>query len=349
MIRLTAVIEYDEGRRQAIAYESEESIVSIGRDEGVNFRIPLATVSRQHARITRIDGLYFIEDLGSAHGTLVNGRKLNPQERSKLADGDMVELTKAVITCNIEAPELAVDESEMTQAIAFRAVEGLLGKLDDASKELPFFRVLTAEDEGRKFELEPALSEWHLGRSKACQFVLSNPNVSRKHAVIHRDWRGFTIEDAGSRTGILVNGAEVSGAHRLADRDEVTLGPVKLLFMDPDQELVSALKDVPGFSLDEGPSRVDLPVVGDGDGEPLVSEDGADEVVGVDLPTDEEPAPDDEAAQQDVEAEDSAWASAIDPSLLEAESGRKKVDTLVLLGVTALLGVVILLVFAFLT
>ena len=90
-------------------------------------------------------------------------------------------------------------------------------------------------------------------------------------------------------------------------------------------------------------------MVGDGDGEPLVSEDGADEVVGVDLPTDEEPAPDDEAAQQDVEAEDSAWASAIDPSLLEAESGRKKVDTLVLLGVTALLGVVILLVFAFLT
>ena len=349
MIRLTAVIEYDEGRRQAIAYESEESIVSIGRDEGVNFRIPLATVSRQHARITRIDGLYFIEDLGSAHGTLVNGRKLNPQERSKLADVDMVELTKAVIPCNIEAPELAVDESEMTQAIAFRAVEGLLGKLDDASKELPFFRVLTAEDEGRKFELEPALSEWHLGRSKACQFVLSNPNVSRKHAVIHRDWRGFTIEDAGSRTGILVNGAEVSGAHRLADRDEVTLGPVKLLFMDPDQELVSALKDVPGFSLDEGPSRVDLPVVGDGNGEPLVSEDGADEVVGVDLPTDEEPAPDDEAAQRDVEAEDSAWASAIDPSLLEAESGRKKVDTLVLLGVTALLGVVILLVFAFLT
>ena len=33
---------------------------------------------------------------------------------------------------------MAVDESEMTQAIAFRAVEGLLGKLDDASKSFPF-------------------------------------------------------------------------------------------------------------------------------------------------------------------------------------------------------------------
>ena len=36
MIRLTAVIEYEEGRRQAIAYESDDAVVSIGRDEGVN-------------------------------------------------------------------------------------------------------------------------------------------------------------------------------------------------------------------------------------------------------------------------------------------------------------------------
>ena len=52
----------------------------------------------------------------------------------------------------------------------------------------------------------------------------------------------------------------------------------------------------------------------------------------MEMPTDDEPAPDEEAAPEDVEAEDSAWASAIDPSLLEAESGRKKIDTLVFLG-----------------
>lgn len=346
MIRLTAVIEYDEGRRQAIAHESDDAVVSIGRDEGVDFRIPLATVSRQHARITRIDGLYFIEDLGSAHGTLVNGRKLDPQERSKLSDGDMVELTKAVITCNIEAPELAVDEAEMTQAIAFRAVEGLLGKLDDASKELPFLRVLNAEDEGRKFELEPALSEWHLGRSKACQFVLSNPNISRKHAVIHRDWRGFTIEDAGSRSGILVNGTEVAGTHRLVDRDEVSLGPVKLLFIDPDQELVAALKDVPGFDLDDGPSRVDIPAAPVEESN-SAERDGAAEL-GMEIPGEDDPAHL-EVPSTEASSDDSAWASDIDPSLLEPETGRKKVDTLVLLGVTALLGLVLLLVFAFLT
>lgn len=346
MIRLTAVIEYEEGRRQAIAFESDDSIVSIGRDEGVNFRIPLATVSRQHARITRIDGLYFIEDLGSAHGTLVNGKKLSPQERSKLADGDMVELTKAVITCSIEAPDLGTNDAEMTQAIAFRAVEGLLGKLDDASKELPFFRVLTGEDEGRKFELEPALSEWHLGRSKACQFVLANPNVSRKHAVIHRDWRGFTIEDAGSRTGVLVNGDTINGTHRLVDRDELTLGPVKLLFMDPDQDLVSALRDVPGFNLDDGPSQVDLPVASDPQ-----TDAPPDDAEVFETPPSLEMSQQEASPTQNVPEsdDDSAWASSIDPALLESSSGRKRIDTLVLLGVTALLGVVILIVVVSLT
>ena len=68
-------------------------------------------------------------------------------------------------------------------------------------------------------------------------------------------------------------------------------------------------------------------IAGGRGGEPPAGEDSPEDVVGVDLPTDEEPVPDEEAAQQDVEAEDSAWASAIDPSLLEAESGRKRKST----------------------
>ena len=257
MIRLTAVIEYDEGdvRRLLMSLMNQSYRLVVMKASIFEFHLRPFHDSMHGLHASMVFTLLKIWDPLMALWSMVENS--NPQERSKLADGDMVELTKAVITCNIEAPELAVDESEMTQAIAFRAVEGLLGNWTMHQKSFPFLRVLSAEDEGRKFELEPALSEWHLGRSKACQFVLSNPNVSRKHAVIHRDWRGFTIEDAGSRTGILVNGSEVSGTHRLVDRDEVSLGPVKFLFMDPDQELVSALKDVPGFDLDEGPSRVD--------------------------------------------------------------------------------------------
>lgn len=50
-----------------------------------------AKVSRRHARISRNNGSYFIEDLGSTNGTYVNrGRRLLPGNIQILNDGDEV-------------------------------------------------------------------------------------------------------------------------------------------------------------------------------------------------------------------------------------------------------------------
>ena len=43
-------------------------------------------VSRSHAAISHQDGQYSIEDLGSTHGTRVNGEKV--KEKTKVRDGD---------------------------------------------------------------------------------------------------------------------------------------------------------------------------------------------------------------------------------------------------------------------
>ncbi|WP_292518202.1 FHA domain-containing protein [Methanoculleus sp.] len=51
-------------------------------------------VSRPHARITRRDGAWFIEDCGSTGGTFVNGAPLDRGARGELHDGDLVELAK---------------------------------------------------------------------------------------------------------------------------------------------------------------------------------------------------------------------------------------------------------------
>lgn len=56
---------------------------------------PEAKVSRRHARITRRNGQYFIEDLGSTNGTFVNrGRRLVPGDRLPLKDGDEIIIGK---------------------------------------------------------------------------------------------------------------------------------------------------------------------------------------------------------------------------------------------------------------
>ena len=64
-----------------------------------------------------------------------------------------------------------------------------------------------------------------IGRDGACHIVLTDPQVSRRHArlVVSRD--GATIEDIGSANGVYVNGERVPKAPRdLEDGDSIFIG-----------------------------------------------------------------------------------------------------------------------------
>jgi sigma-B regulation protein RsbU (phosphoserine phosphatase) len=64
----------------------------LGRSRACNIYIGEPTVSRQHARITRDNGSYVIEDLGSGNGTQVNERSI---KRHVLQNGDEVRICDA--------------------------------------------------------------------------------------------------------------------------------------------------------------------------------------------------------------------------------------------------------------
>jgi FHA domain/FhaA, N-terminal domain len=69
-----------------------------------------------------------------------------------------------------------------------------------------------------------------LGRSKECECVINDPNISRKHAQLRRNNTGdWQVVDLGSTNGIKVNGRRVDSA-RLAPGDEVTLGTTSFAF-----------------------------------------------------------------------------------------------------------------------
>jgi pSer/pThr/pTyr-binding forkhead associated (FHA) protein len=63
--------------------------------ETSDFFQDIMTVSRRHARVTRSDGTWEIEDLGSTNGTWVNGRKIEPGNRRSIKKGDVVSLSMA--------------------------------------------------------------------------------------------------------------------------------------------------------------------------------------------------------------------------------------------------------------
>jgi pSer/pThr/pTyr-binding forkhead associated (FHA) protein len=48
----------------------------IGRDEACEIRLEDPMISRQHAEVSHVDGLWWIQDLGSRNGTQVDGQRI---------------------------------------------------------------------------------------------------------------------------------------------------------------------------------------------------------------------------------------------------------------------------------
>jgi hypothetical protein len=69
-----------------------------------------------------------------------------------------------------------------------------------------------------------------IGRSRDCEVVLSDSNVSRRHAEVRPAGSGWTIADLGSTNGVRVNGRPVTGAAPLQGGDRVELGTVPVRF-----------------------------------------------------------------------------------------------------------------------
>ncbi len=69
-----------------------------------------------------------------------------------------------------------------------------------------------------------------LGRSRECDCVLDDGNISRRHAELTRASNGdWTITDLGSTNGVKVNGRKLSSA-RVSPGDEVVLGETRFMF-----------------------------------------------------------------------------------------------------------------------
>ena len=64
-----------------------------------------------------------------------------------------------------------------------------------------------------------------VGRDPACDVVIDDKSVSRRHAALERRGSGFVVVDQGSANGSFVNGEQVSEA-ALYDGQELRLGMV---------------------------------------------------------------------------------------------------------------------------
>jgi hypothetical protein len=69
-----------------------------------------------------------------------------------------------------------------------------------------------------------------IGRSRDCDIVLADSNVSRKHAQISTVRGGWAIEDLGSTNGVQINGRTINGRQAVRNGDQLEIGTVTARF-----------------------------------------------------------------------------------------------------------------------
>jgi pSer/pThr/pTyr-binding forkhead associated (FHA) protein len=76
----------------------------LGRDEGCDVVLNDRKASRRQVEITSTPQGYFIRDLGSANGTMVNGTLLGPDELKPIKSGDVISISALTLHFEIRDP-----------------------------------------------------------------------------------------------------------------------------------------------------------------------------------------------------------------------------------------------------
>ena len=317
------VIVSERGRREEWVHDCKEDVLTIGRHDDNVLPLPSRGVSRTHAQIMKEGDDFFLCDMGSGNGTVLNGVKLTPHERYLLRNRD------AIIIDTYELRFFAADDlvdksydEEVTEndILEVKLLKKVLKAFD--KETVPSFEILNGSAEGAKFHLMDDLPEFVIGRDPDADVPIDEQVISRAHAKIIKRWGGIAIRDLESKNGTFVNNRKIVEEY-LHDGDRIALGTIVLMFRNP-QELNLALlaETVPPKTKPAHVAPADIP--------------GIEEAA----PLDEEPAvevPEEEAEEPRAAAPESgAYSSPAYPTHTPARTTRLTPVEIGMMGLGAL-------------
>ncbi|AGC44166.1 FHA domain-containing protein [Myxococcus stipitatus DSM 14675] len=249
-VRLT-VTQRSEAGAQGTEIVLDDAVITLGRDKTCQVVLAQQAVSRNHARICQEGHNFFLEDLGSAYGTQLNGKALPKGEKRALRNGDVIAIAQYDVRFD-RVLELNGDgTSEKTSFIARGNLKDVMRGLSGTEER--YLRIMNGPREGERIEIGDA-QEIVIGRDeKEADLVIKDDLTSRKHAKIRRDWSGTHVEDLGSRNGIKVNKKRVN-RKALKDNDEVEVGGTRFLYVDPAEPAEEPVQLAPEIKKSPPPS-----------------------------------------------------------------------------------------------
>jgi ABC-type multidrug transport system ATPase subunit/pSer/pThr/pTyr-binding forkhead associated (FHA) protein len=180
------------GRR----YPVPGSGLTVGRAEDNAVVLDDERASRSHARVSpQGSGVFVVEDLGSRHGTLVNGEPIGSEPR-ELTSGDRLQIGESGLRF------LTGDETTM------------------AGRQVSIATTQTVRFTGQRMSI---------GRDESNDVVLDDPNVSRFHAEVLAGEGTTEVVDLSSRNGTRLDGELVERAP-LKPGSEIGIGAFGIRF-----------------------------------------------------------------------------------------------------------------------
>ena len=214
---------------------------TIGRRQGATIELPFPAISSLHARLFRDESGYHIEDLESANGTSLGGRRLVPHVVEAIAVGEVVDLAGIELRFDGELSDAGPSSAgEGTATLARRLVHDIFSACPPS--EGARLVVVAGPGLGRELALAACGRVFKIGRGEQCDLVIPDDDVSREHAAFERGDEGLVVRDLGSKNGVEVAGQKVDGTRILHDGEVVHVGQTRLRVVDPEERYLRQME-----------------------------------------------------------------------------------------------------------
>jgi hypothetical protein len=123
-------------------------------------------------------------------------------------------------------PDREPRQAERGHTMIYSTAERVAGPVEEAAR--PYRGTPLLMVGGKRVVVGPSGAT--IGRSRECDVVLADANVSRRHAELRPSGGAWVVEDLGSTNGVKVNGRRITAASALNAGDTIELGTSALTF-----------------------------------------------------------------------------------------------------------------------
>jgi len=203
--------------------ELTHETLTIGRKADNTLVIEDPAVSGHHARIVKVQAVFFLEDLKSTNGTAINGM---PITRHQLRDADVIAIGRhrLVFQENATSSTAAAPFVDLDQTTVLRGTDRTPDEPTLTAKVL----IIAGKTDRVEYSLTKQVNV--IGSQDGAVIRLTGWFAPKSAATIARRGHSYSISPSQGTKSLLVNGSDVVGQQDLKDGDQIKVAGVKLTF-----------------------------------------------------------------------------------------------------------------------